>query len=192
MKNVSKISAKLAEESESLIRSSSVVIGTPDYTYSGHVIHFNTERLLDVLNEGSQGDQPDLSGDFLQLHDMQICFLDGQKEPVSANSLVSKNGILFVGEAETKGIEIPCLHYDRLSHFVLKKPICVEIHMPSLFIVGRVHIEPWQRLSGALSDDRRFLPITNAIISYRPHARSSQFEFVAVNRSQITCIAKMD
>ena len=192
MKNLSKASANSIEESERLIKSTSVVIGTVDYNYTGRIIHFDSERLLDVLNQGSAGDQPDLSFEFLQLHDMQICSQDGQRELVSPNSLVAKNGILFVGEEEARSIDIPCLHYNRLRNFITKKAICVEIHMPSLFIIGKVHIEPWQRLTGALNDNRRFLPMTNAIISSRPHARAAKFEFVAVNRGQINCIAKME
>jgi hypothetical protein len=177
MNNLSKTVANSVEESASLIKSTSVVIGTIDYNYAGHIIHFVTERLLDVLNQGSAGDQPGLSHDFLQLHNMQICSVDGQRELISPNSLVAKNGILFVGEDETKRIEIPCLRYEWLRNFKTKKAFCVEIHMPSIIIIGQVHIEPWQKLLGALDDNQRFLPITNAVISSRPRAGASKFEF---------------
>ena len=192
MSNRSEISTNPVEESGKLIKKTSVVIGTSDYNYAGYIIHFDSERLLDVLNQGSASDQAELSPDFLQLYDMQICSADGQRELISPNGLVAKNGILFVGEDEPKGIEIPCLNYNRLYNFTSKKTFSVEIHMPSLFIIGRVHIEPRQILIGALNDNRRFLPITNATLSSRPHARAAKFEFIAVNRSQINYISKME
>ena len=192
MSNRSEISTNPVEESEKLIKKTSVVIGTSDYNYTGYIIHFDSERLLDVLNQGSAVDHPELSPDFLQVYDIKICSVDGQREIISPNSLMAKNSILFVGENETKGIEIPCLNYNRLYNFTSKKTFPVEIHMPSLFIIGRVHIEPRQILIGALNDNRRFLPITNATLSSRPHARAAKFEFIAVNRGQISYICKME
>ena len=58
-------------------------------------------------------------------------------------------------------------------------------------MVGQMHIDLWQRLMGALNDDRQFLPVTEALLS-RPNAGSAEFEFVAVNRNQISYLAKME
>jgi hypothetical protein len=190
--NLSGDTNNLRDDSESLIKSTSVVIGTNDYIYTGHIIHFNKERLLDVLNHGSIGDPPDLPPDYLQLHDMRLCSIHGQREMISPNSLIAKNGVLFLGEEKNDEIEIPCLHWDRLKNYIKKKPVCVEIHVPSLLIMGTVHIEPWQRMMGSLDDNRRFIPVTNALVSSRFNDSLTEYKFVAVNKSQINCIAKVE
>jgi hypothetical protein len=192
MMNLSGDSNNLKGDAESLIKSTSVVIGTNDYIYTGHIIHFNKERLLDVLNQGSIGDPPDLPPDYLQLHDMRVCSMHGQRETISPNSLIAKNGILYLGEEKSNEIEIPCLHWDWLKKFIKKEPVCVEIHVPSIFIMGMVHIEPWQRIIGSLNDSRRFIPVTNALVSSRFNDSLTEFKFVAVNKSQISCIAKVE
>lgn len=189
---LSKDSHNLIEESESLIKSTSVVIGTSDYMYTGDIIHFTNERLLDVLNKGSVGDQPELPNDFIQLHDMKVCSLDGQKINLFTNSLIAKSGTLFVGQEKINEIEIPCLHWNRLKLFISKKAVCVEIHIPSFIIIGNLYIEPWQRLIGALNDDRKFLPVTHAIMSFKPNFKITKFEFLAINKNHINCIAKRE
>lgn len=177
------------EKIDGITKSTRVTIGTIDFTYTGHIIHYGAERLIDVLNQGSAGDQPDLPVDFLQLQDVKICSVDGRKIPPSPNCLINKSGILFVGEKITE-IDIP---RNRSNLSIPKKPICVEVHLPSIFITAQIYIEPWQRLIGALNDNRRFLPLTRAIISSKPDAaRIAEFEFVAVNRNQIYYLAKLD
>jgi hypothetical protein len=190
---ITDLTGKLNDSSmnyDRIIKSVPVVIGTCDCDYSGLLVHFNFERLLDVLNDGSVGDQPELPSDFIQLHHAEIC-PDGQNTTSSADCLIAKKGILFVGEKMTLENKNPRVQRERSRFFVPKSAIRVEIHLPSLVITGNIYIELWQRLVGAFSNERMFVPVTNARLS-RPDGRSFKFEFVAVNRNQINSITQKE
>ena len=175
-----------------MIKSTAVVVCTIDNVFTGRIVHFTSERLLDVLNEGSVGDQPELPVDYLELHDAQIYSIDGQKNNTSSECLIVKSGIFFIGENKVAQNTLAGIPQKRSSLFTPKTAIRVEIRMPSFLITGQVYIELWQRLMGALNDVRRFIPVTNALISSRLNAWNREFEFTAVNRNQINCIAKTE
>jgi hypothetical protein len=184
-----KIAASTAKSGK-IIKSIPVVIGTIDSEYTGNIVRFSFERLLDILNRGSVGDQPELPFEYLQLHNAEICPFDLQNTTSSANCIIAKSGILFVGEKMITENE-NYFDLNRSSLFMPKKAICVEIRLPSLLIIGQIYIELWQRLIGAFSDDRRFLPVTSALLS-RPNGQRARFEFVAVNRNQINSITQKE
>jgi hypothetical protein len=135
------------------------------------------------------GDQPDLPGNFLHLHNAQICFGNRRKNIASENCLIDKSSVLFVGEDKEPPFQNTRIYRNESGPFTPKKAIGVEIVLPSFFITGQMYIELWQRLIEALNDDRRFIPMTNVLVS-RQNDRIAEFEFVAVNRNQINCIAQ--
>lgn len=192
MTNLSQSSNNYIFVSESIIRSTPVVIGTPDNIYTGHIIHFNNERLLDVLNEGSAADPPELKVGFIQLHDIQFYPLDSQRNIPFPNSFIARSGVLFVGEIIDNEIKIPCLYVNRLSSYITKISIDVEIHMPSLTIIGKVYVEPWQKLVDLLNDPRRFFPVTGATVLSKPKAKITNFDFMALNKNLINYISKIE
>jgi hypothetical protein len=165
------------------------MVRTIDNIYYGRITHFSTERLLDVLNQGSKGDQPDLPADCLQLYDVVVRSIVGQKTTLLLSCLIKKGGILFISQNKTPSRDNVLAHPGRPSPFIPKKVVSVEIHLPSLLITGEVHLHPWQRSTGVFNDDRRFLPVTGARISSVANAGTGRFEFLAVNREQINCVA---
>jgi hypothetical protein len=179
-------------ESNGIVKSTQVVIGIIDCIYHGYIQHFASERLLDVLNRGSIGDQPELPNDFIQLHDTQICCLNVERNSASSNCLLGKTGIQFVAEEAPNVIDSFHIHRGKSFLFTPKEAICVEIHLPSFVVTGYIYIELWQRLLGAFNDNRRFVPVTGASITYKTNAWNSDFEFVAVSRSQIISVLKVE
>jgi hypothetical protein len=67
-----------------------VVVFTDRNMYRGFATHAISERFLDILNQSSVVNNPEVTSDFLPLTDVEIFDLDGKKEDVAANSLVNK------------------------------------------------------------------------------------------------------
>jgi hypothetical protein len=189
IRNLEMSYSKTQQETDRLVKSTLVMIGTADHIYFGHIIHFSSERLLDVLNYGSEGNPPEIPPDFLQIQDVRTYELDGQETTSPSNCIIGKNSILFVGEEKSPDIRSSRLDRKKNDLFTQKKAIWVEIHVPSFNITGQVYIEPWQRLVGILSDTRNFLPVTGARISSRQKLWTSKLEFAIINRNQIQFIA---
>jgi hypothetical protein len=181
--NVSKFGTNSIREFDSVTKNTFLVIGTCDTIYAGHINHFGSERLLDVLNLGSMGDQPELPADFLQLYDTQIGL--EEQQITLANCLISKNSILFAGQNQTTSDRFNASNLVKSNHYVPKRAICVEIQMPSFILIGRVYVEPWQRFAGALISEKMFIPMTEVLVSSRSNSWMAKFEFAAVNRKLI-------
>jgi hypothetical protein len=169
-----------------LVSQAAVVVGTISHTYRGQMVYFKSERLVDVLNHGSSGDQPELSPDIIQLHHTQICSVEGDTCASSRRCLIPKASVLFVGEV-VPGLN-PLAIIDKPHVHVRKASTDVEIYLASFKVAGRIHLELWQRLIGALNDPRSFIPVTAATIC-GPNSWCAEFEFVAINRRQIACMA---
>jgi hypothetical protein len=71
-----------------------------------------------------------------------------------------------------------------------KKPIGVEVHMPLYNLIGRMHGEMWQELLDALDGEETFVPLTEVVISPALATGESKFDFVAVNKNQITYVGE--
>jgi hypothetical protein len=192
---ITKLSREIASplpESHGMTTSTPVVIGSIDSIYSSRITHFSSERLLDVLNKGSIGDQPELPLGFLQFYDTQIYRLNELQNTTTSNCLISKNSIQFVAEQGPPEMSDSRVHQGKLGLFTPKKGISVEIRLSSFKVTGFIYIELWQRLLSALNDGRRFIPVTGASISYNANVWAAAFQFVAVNQGQINSVSKLE
>jgi hypothetical protein len=146
---------------------------------------------LDVLNQGSVVDQPELPYDFLLLKDVEITSHDGKKHLSSPSCLLGKNSLVFLGESIAAGGKTTSNRLSRSHLYTQKKALWVEICVPEFLISGQMHVNEWQKSIGAVDTDQRFLPITKAIVSPKLARANIEFEFMVVNRSHISCIVEL-
>jgi hypothetical protein len=164
---------------------------TGSYTFSGYLNHASDERVLDVLNQGSMTDKERLPEDFLQITEVEVVCANGQKQHTSPSCLVAKSNILFVAEKYTDEdkhrLDTP-LH----PLYQPKKSVCVEILMPGIAMLARVHICDWQRPMSVVNTVQMFLPLTGVEFSARLSTGEQQFDFIAINRSQIVSMEEVE
>ena len=178
------------EELEKAPRCTYVEVFTSRQIYRGYTVHDISERLLDILNNGSVVNKQELSGDFLPLTEVDICDLEGKKIDATANCLLNKNNILIVAECRTTGGELPPSKPFLYTLFQRKKPIWVNVLVQDLSILGQVFISQNNSSITDLELDGIFLPVTKAALSYGTSSPHPEFDFLAVNKNQIISIAE--
>ncbi len=168
-----------------------VVAVTNSYTFSGNLNHANDERVLDVLNKGSVIDKETLPEDFVQLTNVEVISANGQKKNYSPSCLIAKPNILFVAENK---VEQNHSNSIKTQHplYIPKKSVCVEILMPDLAILARIHVCDWQRPMNVVNTTQSFLPLTMVEFSSRLSSGDVKFDFIAVNRNQILFMAEIE
>jgi hypothetical protein len=172
--------------------STRVVVGTAGQTISGLITLDRSERLLDVLNHGTMADVRKLPDDFLMLSDVEIISADGLKKHVSPQCLLAKAGILFVAEKNLSDYEASNIFDNHSPFYQQKKAFRVEISLPSVSIDCLVHVIPWQRAIDVVNTERKFLPVTDGMLSGRLGTGDSHFGFMAVNRDQIIYVEELE
>lgn len=183
-------SPNFVSEVVSAPRCTSIAAYTAQYIFHGEIHHAVGERLLDVLNQGSVADQPDLPAGFLLMTDVEIFALEGIRSSSVSSCILNKAAIFLIGEKRLDQAELPpVLHY-RSSLFTPKKPVQVNILMPLLTVAGHVHIIEWQRSMSAVDTEQLFLPLTKARILGAPGIGGMEFEFAAVNKNRIIGIVE--
>jgi hypothetical protein len=173
-------------------RCTRVAAYTTDYVFRGDVHHSISERLLDVLNEGSVVDQADLPGGFLLLTDVEIFPSDGEKSTSVPECLLNKSSIFFIGEKNIYQAEPPPVIHYRSSLFTEKIPIQVNILMTGLTVAGRSYIIEWERTISAVNTEQLFLPLTKVKVLVGAFAGDNEFEFGAVNKNHIISIIEAE
>ena len=167
-----------------------VIVFTDRNVFKGYITHAISERFLDILNQGSAVYPPGLTNDFLPLNEVEICDLDGGEKSAAATCLLNKNNILLVAESSTNG-ELPPSTPFRFTSFQRKKPVWVNIQIQDLTVVGQVYIRQSEASIKALEMDKIFIPITTATLSYASNSSNSKFDFMAINKNQITSISEL-
>jgi hypothetical protein len=172
-------------------KKTAVVAVTSSYTFNGYLNHASNERVLDVMNQGSVIDKERLPEDFLQLTEVKIISSDGQKKHKSPSCLVAKPNILFVAE---KNIWPNCSQITTPPHplYIPKKPVCVEILLPGIAMLAKVHICDWQQPMNVVNTMQNFLPLTMVELSSELSTGEVQFDFIAINRNQIVFMAEIE
>ncbi len=173
-------------------RCTRVVAYTTDYIFRGDVHHAVSERLLDVLNEGSVVDQPDLPGGFLLLTEVEIFPIDGERSSSVPDCLLNKSSVFLIGEKTIYQAEPPPIIHYRSSLFTEKKPVQVNILMPGLTIGGRSYIIEWERTISAVNTEQIFLPLTKVKILSGAFPGDVEFDFAAVNKNRIIGIVEAE
>ncbi len=171
-------------------KKTSIVTLTNSYAFSGYINHASNERVLDVLNQGSVTEKEMMPEDFLQLTEVEVISTDGQRKHTSPSCLVAKPNILFV--AEKNSMQENSRLATRHPLYQPKKSVCVEILMPGLAMLARIHICDWQRPMSVVNTIQRFLPLTQVEFSSKLVTGEVHFDFVAVNRSQIIFMAEIE
>ncbi len=167
-----------------------VIAKTIDYTFSGLLNHSDKERVLDVLNQGSITSKERLPEDFLQLSEVEIISTDGLKKRQSSSCLIAKPNVLFVAEKNTGNIS----GAPSTSHplYQPKRAVCVEILIPGIALLARVHVADWQQPMNVVDTIQRFLPLTRVQLSPPLSTGEAEFDFIAVNRHQIIFMAEIE
>jgi hypothetical protein len=168
-----------------------IMVFTDRNVFKGYVIHAVSERFLDILNQGSVVNNPELTNDFLPLTEVEIYDLDGKKENVAANCLLSKNNTLVVAESRITSGELPPSKPFRYTLFQRKKPVWVNIQIQDLTVVGQMYISQSEASIMALKMDQIFLPVTTATLSSKLNSSQAEFDFMAVNKNQIISISEL-
>jgi hypothetical protein len=168
-----------------------IVLFTERNVFRGYTIHAISERFLDILNQGSIVNKPGLTNEFLPLTEVEIFDLNGKKEDVAANCLISKNNTLAVGESRITRGELPPSTPFRYTLFQRKKPVSVNIQIQDLTVVGQVYISQSEASIEALEMDQIFIPVTNATLSSNLNSSHFEFDFLAVNKNQIISISEL-
>jgi hypothetical protein len=168
-----------------------VVVFTDRNMYRGFATHAISERFLDILNQSSVVNNPEVTSDFLPLTDVEIFDLDGKKEDVAANSLVNKNNILAVAESVITYGELPPSTPFQYTAFRRKKPVWVNIQIQDFTAVGQVYIGQNEASIMSLEMAQIFIPVTSATLSSKLNSSRYEFNFLAVNKNQITIISEV-
>lgn len=168
-----------------------VVVFTDRNMYRGFATHAISERFLDILNQSSVVNNPEVTSDFLPLTDVEIFDLDGKKEDVAANSLVNKNNILAVAESVITYGELPPSTPFQYTAFRRKKPVWVNIQIQDFTAVGQVYIGENEASIMSLEMAQIFIPVTSVTLSSKLNSSRYEFNFLAVNKNQITIISEV-
>jgi hypothetical protein len=168
-----------------------IVVFTERNMFKGYTIHTISERLLDILNQGSVVNESGLTNNFLPLTEVEICKLDGKKEDVAANCLLNKSNILAVAESKITCGELPPPKPFRYTLFQRKKPVWVNIQVQDLTIVGQVYISESESSINALDMEHIFMPVTTATLSSELGSLHADFDFMVVNTNQIISISEL-
>jgi hypothetical protein len=173
-------------KSDPRFRKVPVVVCTATRTFAGHAYRLQQQRLLDVLNKKALR----VGRDFVPLTEVEVFFPDGRSVR-RASTYIRKASILFVAERSLEQSE-PLDAGDKRSPGLVrkKKPIGTEVHMPLHTLVGQMHGEMWQELLDTLDGEETFIPLTNVEISPALATGESRFDFVAVNKNQITYVGE--
>ena len=168
------------------LRKVAVVVCTANRTFAGHTYRLQQQRLLDVLNKKALR----VGRDFVPLTEVEVFFPDGRSVR-RASTYIRKASILFVAERREEQSEPPDGGAKRSTGLVRrKKPIGTEVHMPLHTLVGQMHGDMWQELLDTLDGEETFIPLTNVEISPALATGEAGFDFVAVNKNQITYVGE--
>lgn len=173
-------------KSDPRLRKVAVVVCTANRTFSGHTFRLQQQRLLDVLNKKALR----VGRDFMPLMDVEVFFPDGRSVRRSS-TYIRKASILLVAERSEEQSELSDAGEKRRATAVRrKKPLATEVHMPLYILEGQMHGEMWQELLDTLDGEETFVPLTNVVISPALATGESRFDFVAVNKDQITYVGE--
>jgi hypothetical protein len=176
--------------SDTRLRPVEVVVCTTTGIFAGRTYRLDRQRLLDALNQGLAPKGSPIGRDFMPLTQVEVWSPDGSKASL-ASTFVGKTNILFVGEKNKGQGSLPTDGGDqRGPRWREKKPAGTEVHVSSYIIVGNMHTETWQELLETLDSNERFLPLTNARISPELAIGDSEFDFVAINKAQISYVGQ--
>jgi len=178
------------QELEKAPRCTYVEVFTVRQVYRGYAVHDISERLLDILNNGSIVNKSELTDDFLPLTEVEIFDLDGKKVDATANCLLNKNNTLVVAECRILNGELPPSKPFRYTQFQRKKSVWVNILVQDLTIAGQVYVDQNNASITALEVDGIFLPVTKATISSKLSSPYPEYDFLAVNKNQVISIAE--
>ncbi len=178
------------QELEKAPRCTYVEVFTARQIYRGYAVHDISERLLDILNNGSIVNKSELTDDFLPLTEVDIFDLDGKKVEATANCLLNKNNTLVVAECRITNEELPPSKPFRYTQFQRKKSIWVNILIQDLTILGQVYVGQNNKSITALEVEGTFVPVTNATITSKLNSPYPEYDFLAVNKNQIISIAE--
>jgi hypothetical protein len=180
-----------SRKGEGSVKLTPVMAATTLYSVSGNICRERCERLLDVLNEGSRTDRTRLPADFIQLSNAEVISLDGQNKTYCENCMVSKERILFIAEKCKSEAVAAAPSVARALLFQPKKALPVEIVLPGITIRGLIHIDQWQEPAEAFKAEERFLALTNVRLVSRLPSGETEFDFAAINRSQIILLVEL-
>jgi hypothetical protein len=168
-----------------------VVAFSERIVYKGCTLHGISERLIDILNQGSVLNNPESASDYLPLIEVEICDLGGKQLEVTPNCLLNKNNTLLVAERNIICGELPPSKPFRYTLFHQKKPVWVSIQIQDFNVVGQVYIGQNEMSITALEMSQTFIPVTTATLSSKIHYLQSEFDFMAINKNQIISISEI-
>jgi hypothetical protein len=168
-----------------------VLVYTDTNMIRGYMTHAVSERFLDILNQVSIVNKPNLTNSFLPLADVEIFDREGKKENVAGTCLLNKNNTLVVAEPRITYGELPPAKPFRFTMFQRKKPVWVNIQIQDLIVVGQVYIGQNESSIKALEMDQTFIPVTSANLTSKLNPSHSEFDFMAVNQNQIISISEL-
>jgi len=183
------------------ISSITELVGAPRCTYvlvftdtnmiRGYMTHAISERFLDILNQDSVVNKPNLTNSFLPLTEVEIYDRDGKKEIVSSTCLLNKNNTLIVAEPRIVYGELPPAKPFRFTMFQRKKPVWVNIQIQDLVVVGQAYISQNESSIKELEMEQTFIPVTSATLTSKLNSSHYEFDFMAVNKNQIISISEL-
>jgi hypothetical protein len=173
-------------------RSEAIELVGPHLRVSGIINLGRFSRLNDLVNH-SRG--------FVRLHDARLLRRNGDPTPlVLPELMVNQDEITFIGQAghvldaepERDQITGEMLSGDRPE--IEKAPRRFVVFTPGHAIAGNVHVHHEMTLENFVeASDPRFVPMTAVTARSLADRRViSHFEFLLVNRTQMTAIAETD
>ena len=160
-----------------------IEIHTIAYSCSGSMYCPPSRRILDVLNNASQGlsgDEPD----FLMLRGARFHF-PGKSGEQGETAYINKENIIFVMEVDSEHKGIGNSQDHRMYPYVDKLIKSVRLHMPSCTLSGQIHYSRVRQVRDELSLKPRFVALTDVDILLPYEEKPMKAGFVAVNRRHI-------
>jgi hypothetical protein len=102
-----------------------------------------------------------------------------------------KNNILAVAESVITYGELPPSTPFQYTAFRRKKPVWVNIQIQDFTAVGQVYIAENEASIMSLEMAQIFIPVTSATLSSKLNSSRYEFNFLAVNKNQITIISEV-
>lgn len=168
------------------LRQVEIVVCTTAGTFVGHTYRSSRLRLLDVLNKGFAARGVHIGMDQVPMTEVEMYLPKGETKEI-ASIHISKASVLFVAERRGGQPKGDAGKFGKA--IVAKKILNASLCLPPYILAGRLHRAAWAEIATSLHQEETFIPLTKVQISPPLVTGESQFEFVAVNKSQVAYLA---
>jgi len=178
-------------ESRKLISRCHVIAWTTNLVLKGYTYIGLRQRLLDMLNEGFVLENRKVAADFIPFAEAESVAENKQLDTFAALSYINKSNILLIAERDNDTQRSETFEQTHVYPYREKKPVGFRVFIPPYTLTGTTYTDNWQQLIHALDDERKFLPVTGAVISQSITGNEWEFDFIALNKSRISLASQI-